>query len=166
MGFSVRNCPLDHRHHFLLGIRCLGTQIRETPYPALVNFPGSLILPARHRRPLQLHVLRYLHLVPRRLAAGGSPLVRPLYFHRPHTHCDLRGRRCLHRRMAHSAPGSSVDLGDRRSGGARLSGHLSDNAGTTILLAINFSSHSPSVLLPRLHLHCRRHHRKQQRQER
>lgn len=165
MGFAIRNRPSDHRRHLLRGIRCLGTQIRTTPYPALVNFQGSLILPTRPSRPLQLHVLRHFHLVPRRLAAGSSPLVRPLYFHRSHTHCDLRGLRCLHRCMAHSATGSPVDFGDRRSGGACPPGYLSDDAGATIVLAISLSGHSHPVVLPRLHLHRRRHHRKQQREE-
>lgn len=161
MELPIRDRALDHRHHFLRGIRCLGAQIRSTAHPSLVNFPGSFLLRTRHRRSLQLHVLRHLHLVPRRLAARDPPLVRTLYIYRPYTDCDLRGLRCLHRRMAHTENGSSVDRGDRRSSDTCRPDHSSNNAGATILLASCVSSHSHSVVLPGLHLHRCRYHRKQ-----
>lgn len=161
MEVSLRNRPPDHRYHPLCGIRCLGTKIRTTPYPALVDLPRSFILATGHRSALQFHVLWYLHLVSRRLAAKSPSLVRSLDFHRPHAYCGLRRFRCFRRCMAYSKTGSSVDLGNRRSRGAYSPAYPGDDAGATVVLASSIPGYGDPVILSRLHLYCCRHHRKQ-----
>ena len=159
MGLSLRNRPFNHLRHPLRRIRSLRTQIRPIPYPTPVNIPRPFLLPPRHRRPLQFHVLRHLHLVHGRVGARSPPLVCPLCFLRPHTRGHLRFLYCFYRRLAHSTSGCPVDPGDRRTRSACRSDHPCDDAGAAVVLAVSVSGHSNPVVLSGFHLHGCRYHR-------
>ena len=115
MEQSTRNCSaycLRPRSHPL---RHLGAQIRKIPNNASEHMDSALLCCSSFRRPLQLHVQRYLPLVHGRLAAASPRKDHPRLCCRVDSLWHRRYSRDIHCGLADSASRGAVDPGHRIS---------------------------------------------------
>ena len=153
MVITLRNCSPCPRNLPLCPVRLLGVQIRSTANHASQSLARSILWPRHYRRPVQLHGIWQLHMVPYRMAARDPTLDHSIYRRRAHTSCDILSGWRIPGSMACATASGAMDSRDwcNCCNGSRST--CGNDARTTNLLDPDVPGDSSAKFLSRFHLY-------------